>query len=109
MKQVTINGTTYPCRLTVGVLKRYKDQTGKEVEDVRDIFSISELLFMALQSTCRKEKVPLPYASAEELMDDLDLSEMNGITESLFGKTDGGCEKKTETEELIKLSVLPSE
>ena len=48
MKKITINGTTYPCRLTVGVLKRYKDQTGREMEDVKDIFSISELLFLAL-------------------------------------------------------------
>lgn len=98
MKKITINGTTYPCRLTVGVLKRYKDQTGREMEDVKDIFSISELLFLALQATCKREHVPFPYASAEELMDDLDVLEMNGISEALFGKPDASAEKKTAAE-----------
>ena len=98
MKQITINGTTYPCRLTVGVLKRYKDQTGREMEDVKDIFSISELLFLALQTTCKREHVSFPYASAEELMDDLDVLEMSGISEALFGKPDASAEKKTAAE-----------
>ena len=99
MKQIIINGTAYPCRLTVGVLKRYKDQTGKELDEVKDIFSVSELLYMALQATCKREHVPFPYDSTEELMDDLDVSEIAGISEALFGKLDATSEKKTAEEE----------
>ena len=106
MNKITINGKEYPCRLTIGVLKRYKDNTGKELEEVKDAFSIAELLFLALQVTCKKQDVAFPYASVEDLMDDLELSELGGITENLFGAFAGTDEKKTGFGELTRSSVL---
>lgn len=95
-KKVTIGGQEYPCVLTIGVLKKFKDKTGKELQDMKDVFSICTLLFMAAVASCQKEKRTFPWDSAEALMDDIELSEIETITNELFGvvgPTDS--EKKT--------------
>lgn len=80
-----INGESYPCALTIGVLKRFYDETGKQIEDVKDIFSICTLLFMAASAACKKDRKLFPWKSAEELMDDIDLADIEPITTGLFG------------------------
>lgn len=96
-KKVRINGNEYPCALTIGVLKRFKDETGKELDDVKDVFSICTLLFIAGVASCKKEKTTFPWDSAEALMDDIELSEIENIMGDLFGSTDKrGDEKKTD-------------
>lgn len=98
MKKVKINGNDYPCVLTIGVLKKFKDETGKELEEVKDVFSICTLLFMAVTAACRKEHKLFPYNSAEELMDDIDFADIERITGELFGMGQGDSgsgQKKT--------------
>ena len=94
MNKIKIQGKEYPCRLTVGVLKQYKEYSGKDLQDVTDMFSVCELLFMALSATCKMQNVDFPYPSAEDLMDDMDVGELNPVAESLFGKQVAGEEKK---------------
>lgn len=84
-KKVTIGGQEYPCVLTIGVLKKFKDKTGKDLQDMKDVFSICTLLFMAAVASCQKEKLTFPWDSAEALMDDIQLSEIETITNQLFG------------------------
>lgn len=95
-KKVTIGGQEYPCVLTIGVLKKFKDKTGKELQDMKDVFSICTLLFMAAAASCQKEKLTFPWDSAEALMDDIELSEIETITNQLFGvAASAASEKKT--------------
>lgn len=99
MKKVTINGSTYPCALTIGVLKKFKDETGKEIDEVRDVFSVCTLLFMAAVASCKKAKATFPWDSADALMDDIELSEVERITGELFGTPAGqgtDAQKKTD-------------
>lgn len=86
-KQININGTNYPCRVTIGTLKRFRDSTGKELSDVGDIFALVTLLHMALTESCRKAGIELPYTTADELMDDIDLTEIDTVTSGLFGSS----------------------
>lgn len=112
MRKVQICGNPYPCTLTIGVLKRFKDETGKEIDEVKDVFSICALLFMAAVASCKKDKVTFPWDSAETLMDDIELSEIERITGELFGtadKPDGGEQKKTDGPRSTVSSVSPSE
>ena len=98
MKKVTIGGNAYPCTLTIGVLKKFKDETGKEIDEVKDVFSICTLLFMAGVASCKKTKTTFPWDSAEALMDDIELSEIEQITGELFGTgtaKEGDGQKKT--------------
>lgn len=96
MKQIRINGIEYPCRLTVGVLKRYKEQSGKDLTDTNDLFSICGLLFLAVTEACRKSGRSFPYGNAEEMMDDIELADIEGVVSGLFGTpTEENSEKKT--------------
>lgn len=108
-KKVRIQGNEYPCALTIGVLKRFKDETGKELDDIKDMFSICTLVFMAATASCKKEKKVFPWDSAEELMDDVELSEIETITGDLFGISDKQTdEKKTITQTSTESSESPS-
>lgn len=83
-KQVKINGADYPCRVTIGTLKRLKDETGKEFADLGDIFTLMHLLFIAIRESCKKEEIGFPYANAEEMMDDIEYTDVLAISEGLF-------------------------
>lgn len=109
-KKVRIRGNEYPCVLTIGVLKKFKDETGKELDDVKDVFSICTLVFMAATASCKKEKMAFPWDSADELMDDIELSEIETITGDLFGISAKQTEeKKTFTQASTGSSESPSE
>ena len=83
MKKVTIDGNTYTVRLTVGALKRFKEQTGMELNQVNSVERIIQLLFLSLRPEDPSDA--LPWKSAEELMDDVELSEIPAISNALFG------------------------
>lgn len=93
---ITIGGVEYPCRLTLGVIKAFKEQTGIELADIgTDMVAIGTLLYIAAGKSCQKEKRPFPWQSADELLDDLSLDEMPRLIEQLFGKQpDNGPEAK---------------
>ena len=83
MKKVTINGKTYIVRLTVGALKRFKEQTGMELNQVNNVERIIQLLFLSL---CPEDPSDaLPWKSADELMDDVELSDIPSISIAMFG------------------------
>jgi len=96
MNTVKINGKEYPCRLTVGTLKRFKDQCGKELDQLKDMFSICELLFLAVKEACEKQKKNFPYETAEAMMNDIEIADIEQITTNLFGvaQTTAEAEKK---------------
>ena len=102
MNTITIEGKEYPCRLTVGTLKRFKDQCGKELDQLKDMFSICELLFLAAQEACQKAKKTFPYQSAEEMMNDIEIADVEQITVNLFGvaQQTTEAEKKIDGKEL---------
>lgn len=107
-KAVTICGKAYPCRLTIGVLKRFKDTTGLEIEEVKDVFTICTLLYMAVADGCRHEKIAAPWDSPEALVDDIALEEIERITGELFGPSGGESEKKRAYGDRPVSSALPS-
>lgn len=85
--QITIGGATYPCRLTLGAIKAFKEQTGKELTDIgTDMVALGTLIFISAGKSCQKEHRPFPWQTADELLDDLDLNEMPALVEQLFGK-----------------------
>lgn len=83
MSTVTINGKTYIVRLTVGALKRFKEQSGLELNQVNNVERIIQLLFLSLRPEDPSDA--LPWKSAEELMDDVELSEIPAISIAMFG------------------------
>lgn len=98
---ITMNGVQYPCRLTLGAIKAFKEQTGKELSDIgADMVALGTLIHIAAGKSCQKEKKPFPWQSADELLDDLDLADMPALVEELFGK-------QPETEPEAKKNEIP--
>ncbi|MCD8271048.1 MAG: hypothetical protein LUD46_23290 [Parabacteroides sp.] len=84
---ITIGGTEYPCRLTLGVIKAFKEQTGKELADIgTDMVALGTLIHIAATKSGQKEKKPFPWQTADELLDDIDLADMPTLVEELFGE-----------------------
>ena len=83
MRMVTINGKSYIVRLTVGALKRFKEQTGLELDQVNSVEKIICLLFFCLSTEVPSDT--LPWKSADELMEDVELAGIPAISNALFG------------------------
>lgn len=87
---ITINGTSYPCRLTLGAIKDFKEQTGKELADIgADMVVLGTLIYITASKSCKKEQKAFPWQSADELLEDIDLADMPSMVEELFGKQPG--------------------
>lgn len=56
--EIEINGEKYPCRLTMGAMLRFKEETGKEVPEM-DQNSLTEactLMYFCAVSACKADK-----------------------------------------------------
>lgn len=98
---ITINGTGYPCRLTLGAIKAFKEQTGQELADMgSDMVALGTLIHIAATKSGQKEKKPFPWQTPDDLLDDIELADMPVLVEELFGK-------QTEAEPGAKKNEIP--
>lgn len=94
MKTVVINNETYPCALTLGAMKAFKEETGKEVSEIDTaadgdkIDLTMSLVFCCIRSACRREMIDLPFASTNDLLDYITPDELSGIVASVFASSD---------------------
>lgn len=79
MKKITINGKTYPCRVTMGALLRFKNETGKDVSELSetDVADLLTLLWCCTASACAADHVSFGMG----LMDFADALEPEKLTE----------------------------
>lgn len=96
--RVDIDGTSYPCRLTMGAMLRFKRETGKEVAQMEDgnVSDLLTLLWCCVASASSAEKIPFHYG-LEEFCDLLGPEEVERMQEALHpDSSDGevGGEKK---------------
>lgn len=52
--QITINGKSFPCRLTMGAMLRFKQEYGKEATEIEDgnVSEMCALLWLSVKSSC---------------------------------------------------------
>lgn len=98
---VVINGVEYSCRLTLGVIKEFKDKTGREITEIgSNITDIGTLVYLSVSKSCKAARVVIPWQNEEELLDDLELSDLPAMTAALFGEqTEEQEAKKNEISE----------
>jgi len=99
MHEITIAGKTYPVRLTMGAIREFKNQTGKEVDQVTGISDMGELLYACAVSTCRSQGKEMPL-TIEQFTDDLDVTQATELftgvlAEGGFSSAKGNGKKKT--------------
>ena len=94
MKNVSISittsdGKTYPCRLTMGALRRFKAETGMDAEHVTCAADLAVLIWCCCKSACGADGVAFDV-SLDDFCDRIDMS----AAES-FSKAIAPDEKKT--------------
>ena len=78
MMTVKIKDTEYPCQVTMGALRRFKKETGKEVSEItdRDLSDLVTFLCCCIISASKAEGHDCPYG-IEELADMMDPSQLD--------------------------------
>lgn len=67
MNTIRIAGKDYPCMITMGAMMRFKEQTGREVTEVKvESFSNAlTLLWCCVASACKRDGVPFEMSLME--------------------------------------------
>jgi len=93
--QIEISGKSYPCRVTMGAMRRYKLLSGQEVTDIslQSMASVAELLYCCTASACNADHVEFGL-SIDDFCDAIDAAEFERLAAILAG--DGGEEKKSQ-------------
>ena len=78
MKTITINGKTYPCRVNMAALLRFRRQTGHDVVQIShdDMSDLITLLWCCIVSACAADGVKFGM----ELMDFADQLDPEALT-----------------------------
>ena len=67
--EITINGTSYPCKMTLGAMLRFKELTGKEVSEISqtEVSAMATLLYCCGFSRAEKAKLRFMRRIGREL------------------------------------------
>ena len=67
MNTIRIAGKDYPCMMTRGAMLRFKEQTGREVTEVKgeSFTDALTLLWCCVASACKREGVPFDLSLME--------------------------------------------
>ena len=92
MKKIKIKGQEYPCRVTMGVMVRFKRESGKDIREVNqaDVDLMLMFLWCCVKSACNADGVEFDIAFDRFV----DMLEPEDFTE-FFGDVQEATQKKT--------------
>ena len=96
MKRISINGKEYPCRITMGAMMRFKNETGKDVSkmDTTDVTEQVTLLWCCIVSASKADGVEFGIGLMD-FADMLDSETLTGFYTSMEKEEGADPEKKT--------------
>ena len=96
MKRISINGKEYPCRITMGAMMRFKNETGKDVSkmDTTDVTEQVTLLWCCIVSASKADGVEFGIGLMD-FADMLDPETLTGFYTSMEKEEGTDPEKKT--------------
>ena len=98
MQQVVIvvKGKEYPCRLTLGAMRRFKRLTGKDVTTLTegDVDDMITLMYCCTASACNADGVEFNF-TVDEFADNLQSDHMSEFVQNVANGA-GDEQKKTE-------------
>ena len=96
--KIKVGGNEYPCRVTMGAMVRFKNESGKDVSATEKT-NISELVlfvYCCVKSACNADKVAFDY-DFETFADLMEPDSVNSFYEDMNGDekktTDQGAKK----------------
>ena len=75
----TSDGMSFPCKLTLGAMRRFKEATGHDVSAIEGAADMAVLVWCCCKSTCNAEGVDMPY-NLEDFTDRLDGDAIQGFS-----------------------------
>lgn len=96
MKRILINGKEYPCRITMGAMMRFKNETGHDVSkmDTTDVVEQVTLLWCCIVSASKADDVEFGIGLMD-FADMLDPETLTGFYTSMEQEKEADTEKKT--------------
>lgn len=86
---ISINGAEYPCSPTMGAMLRFKEQTGKEINEIEGSFSeLCVYLWCCLKSASAREGISFNFSLmefADSVMPD-DIAQWSKSLQELAGE-----------------------
>ena len=86
MKQILIittdDGKEYPCRVTLGAMRRYKAVTGKEADSIEGVSDMSTFLWCCCVSDCKADGKEFKW-DVDEFCDHVDVSALTAFSKGL--------------------------
>ena len=97
MIEVKINGKSYPCRPTMGVMLRFKKETGKEVTEISNgnFSDLCAYLYCCVASACAADKVPFDF-TLMDFADNLSPDEMTAWANQMRAESEPAAESDEE-------------
>lgn len=95
MKEITINGKTYPCYQTMGALLRFKQETGRDPRTIADdVADMCIFLWCCVASACNRERKPFDL-SLLDFADSIGLDDLTSwaAAQASAGEGDGEGEQ----------------
>ena len=91
LRKITIGGKSYPCRVTMGAMLRFKRDTGKDVakQDGENIEELMIFLHSCMASACKVDGVEFDM-TMEDMADQMTPDDIN----EFYGAMSGGEDSK---------------
>jgi hypothetical protein len=78
----TSTGEEYPCKLTLGAMRRFKAETGKDVSNMDGAADMAVLMWCCTVSECAVEGVKMPWG-LDEFCDRMDMESIGEFSSIL--------------------------
>lgn len=93
MKKININGKDYPCRVTMGAMLRFRNETGHDAGKMAsdDVADLVTFIWCCVASACKADNVDFGLS----LMDFADLVEPSMLNDFYKEMEASDAEKKT--------------
>jgi len=75
----TSDGKSFPCKLTLGAMRRFKEETGHDVSQIDGAADMAVLVWCCCKSTCNAEGIEMPY-DLVDFTDRLDSDAIQGFS-----------------------------
>ncbi len=94
---VTIDSKEYPIKMTMGAMLRFKQETGKEINDT-DLGPTDNatLIWCCIKSACSHDKVKFDI-SLMDFADSIGASDIGPVMTALYQSAQGGKKEEDET------------
>lgn len=94
MKKITVYNKEYPMRMTMGAMRRFKQETGMEVSEMTTEVSLMVVfLYCCVASACNADNIPFEL-DIDKFADGLEMDKLTDFVETMQQDTGDSKKKK---------------